>query len=424
MSKKRKIYWRKLDDQAKVFSLSFSKRDTSIFRLSTILKNKIEPNFLQKALELALEKYKAFKVKMQKGFFWYYLVENEKTPIVRKSNKSTYKKINTKSNNDYLFKVTYFDKKINIDYFHTLTDGNSGKEFFKEIIYKYLELKYPNAIKADFDDNKIFEDCENSYTKNYQKNSKKSDVSPKAYQIKGEELEPGKIGINHFSIKLNELKKYAETKKSSISMLLVAMISYALYESNYKKNSGKKPINVCVPINLKKYFSSETLSNFVSYMIVSLKVKKKKKHSFDDILEMVKSEFAKKLNKEKIVGTMSSNGRVINNFFIKIVPLPLKRFFVRLGSLEVKRHSTLTFSNLGESNIKSKYSKFIKKFSFELTPDWAEKLRCGVCTHNDNLVISFGSILKDNKIETKFKELLSENGIKFKLSNNGVNAVV
>lgn len=53
---KRKFYWRKLDDQAKVFSLANSKKYNPIFRLSVVLKEKIDVKILQIALEQALEK--------------------------------------------------------------------------------------------------------------------------------------------------------------------------------------------------------------------------------------------------------------------------------------------------------------------------------------------------------------------------------
>ena len=40
-------YKRRLDDQAKIFSLSFNKKDTSVFRLSITLNEKINPKTLQ-----------------------------------------------------------------------------------------------------------------------------------------------------------------------------------------------------------------------------------------------------------------------------------------------------------------------------------------------------------------------------------------
>ena len=104
--------WRQLDDQAKIYSLSRNDYDTSIFRLSVLLKDKINKKILETAVIKTLEQYKAYKVKMEGGFFWYYLDANDKNPIVTEENDHPFKKINTIENNNYLFKVTYFDKKI------------------------------------------------------------------------------------------------------------------------------------------------------------------------------------------------------------------------------------------------------------------------------------------------------------------------
>ena len=72
---------RNLDDQAKIFSLSFNKKDTSIFRLTTTFKNKIDEKYLRQALDRTLKKYKEYKVKLNKDLFWYYLEENEKIVV-------------------------------------------------------------------------------------------------------------------------------------------------------------------------------------------------------------------------------------------------------------------------------------------------------------------------------------------------------
>lgn len=417
----KKIYKRKLDDQAKIFSLSCNKKDTSVFRLSTKLKQKIDKEILEIAVEETLEKYKDFKVKVKKGFFWYYLVENNNKPIIQERTDYNFKFIHYEDNNEYLFKISYDEKTINIDYFHILTDGNSGREFFNEIIYNYLKIKHPKSIKTpSITEEQLSLSSENSYTKNYQKILGKIYHPPKAYQVQGKELENGKIGINQFNIKLSELKNKAKEYGCSISEFLVSMIAYSLYETNYKNNNGKKPINICVPINLKKYFKSETISNFVSHMMISLKVKTHKKHSFSDIITMVKEEFTKKLNIQKISNTMTSNGKAINNFFINIIPLNIKKACVVLGSINVKKKFTMTLSNLGTSNIKETYNKYIKKCSFILPPDWAEKIRCGVCSYKDNLVVSFSSNIIEDSFENKFKELLNEYKISFKLESNGL----
>ena len=422
--KKRKTAWRKLDDQAKIYSLAHNINDTSIFRLSVILNDKINQPILEKAVELSLEKYKAYKVKMEGGFFWYYLDENKKKPTVTKEQDYPFQKINTSENNDYLFKVTYYDKKINLELFHTLTDGNNGSEFFKEIIYRYLELRYPKKLKSNVKTNeKVYTDSENSYIKNYKKDINKPYNPPKGYMLKGKELSPGIVGINHFSINLNQIKKLAKANNCTLSVLLVAMLTFAIYKGNYKESRDKKPLNVCIPIDLKNYFSSETISNFVSYMVVSLNLKKNHNYNFTDFIEKVKQEFDKKLKYDKIVETMSSNGKMVNSIFVRVVPLILKRIMVVLGTLEFKRHFSTTFSNIGIFEVEDQYKDYIKDYYFILSPDWSEKLRCGVVSYQDNLVMTFGTSLREPNIEKEFKKILDKYKIKYNIQGNGINPI-
>lgn len=241
--------------------------------------------------------------------------------------------------------------------------------------------------------------------------------------LQGEELEKGKIAINHFNIDLKEIKQCTKLNECSLSMYLVAMIAYSIYETNYKINEGKKPINICVPINFKKFIDTNTISNFFSYMVICLNPGKRKIYSFDDILTMVKREFKKKLKLERILGTISKDAGSTNNIFVRIVPLVIKRLAVRIGSLEVKRHFTSTFSNIGKIEVDDKYSRYIENFVLILAPDWAEKIKCGVCSYEENLVVTFATTLNNSLVEKKFKELLEQNNINFKIEGNGVNNV-
>lgn len=421
---KRNFYWRKLDDQAKVFSLASNSKYCSVFRLSVILKMKVEEEILQKALESTIEKYKVFKVKMRKGLFWYYLEENPKSPIITIEKDYPFRKINTKENNDYLFKVTYFENKINVEFFHALTDGNGGALFLKDLVYRYLEIKYSNELDSTYiNEEKILQESENAYKKNYKKHIKKDSSLQRAYKIQGELLPKGQVAINHFNINLDEFKKNSKSKGCTLSMYIVSMIAYSIYEENYRLYEGKKPLNLCIPINLKKYFPSETISNFFSYMMVNLNFRKHHAYSFDKIQEFVKKEFDKKLKLEKILETMSSDAGMTNNIFVRIVPLMIKKIAVRLGSLEVKRHFTMTISNIGPIQIDNKYSKYIEKFLVILSPDWAEGIKCGICSYENNLIVTFATLLKESNIEKRVSKLLLEDNIEFRVEGNGVNVI-
>ena len=130
-----KIVWRKLDNSAKLFPSISNRKFSTVFRISGILNEEIKPDVLEISVNEALEKFISFKVKLRKGLFWYYLEANQKMPIIEEENNYPCKYINPNTNNNYLFKVTYFKNKINLDVFHSLTDGNSATRFFKEITY-------------------------------------------------------------------------------------------------------------------------------------------------------------------------------------------------------------------------------------------------------------------------------------------------
>lgn len=418
--KESKLPWRRLDNSAKIFPMSTGKKYSTVFRLSVVLKEKVNPIVLEKAVNIALEQYKSFKVRMKAGLFWYYLEENQKMPIIEEERDYPCQYINPKTNNNYLFKVTYFENKINIDIFHSLTDGNNGNTFFKEIIYNYLELMYPEVFQDERNLRKIEYDIEDSYIKNYDKKAKSNASSKKAYILKGEKIKLGAVSVIHEIIDLESLKKESKKHEATITQYLTAVLIYSIYEENYKKANGKKPIKVCIPVNLKKYFPSKTMSNFFSYITLEANMKKNNMDTFENILEFVKRDFKKRLTEEEIIKTMSGNVKLGNNPFIKMIPLALKNIIVRLSYIEIRKYTTTTFSNIGRVGIMGKYKDYIDYFLVLIAPESVEKIKCSSCTFENKMVFTFTSILDDNKIQKRFYEFLKEKRIKVDIESNGV----
>lgn len=475
------LKWRKLDNSAKIFPLSAGRKYSTVFRLSAVMKEKVDYQILEKAVNKTLEKYSSFKVKMKYGFFWYYLEENTKSPIIEEEKDYPCKYIDPSKNNDYLFKVTYFDTKINIDIFHVLTDGGSGVVFFREIIYTYLELLHPTVFNSNERlARKIDYNTEDSYLKNYEKNLKGNSSSKKAYVLKGKKIKLGAISAIHEIINMSELKAECDRYGATVTQYLTAVLIYSIYEANYKKylekkkvnnkngerNTNnlaidkkekffKKPIKVCIPVNLKKYFPSKTMSNFFSYITLEADMKDlvtkaksnqeglkqeitKPKDSneeqendinqkmlvdeqlFTTIIDFVKNDFKQKLTEEEIIKTMSANVKLGTNLFIKAIPLELKKVLVRLSYLEIRKYTTITFSNIGRIGIIGKYKDYIDEFLMLIAPEPVEKIKCSGCTFENKMSFTFTSILNDNSIEKTFYHFLLNRGISVKIESNGV----
>ena len=424
-NKKEKLYWRRLDNSAKIFPISAGKKYSTVFRLSAVLKEEIKPKILKAAVNKALKQYEYFRVKLKNGFFWNYLEYNPKEIMIEEEKEYPCKYIEPKENNSYLFKVTYFDKKINIDIFHSLTDGNSGVMFFREIIYNYIELTHKEEFQEELRIKRKFDlSTEDSYIKNYNKKAKGNNSSRKAYKLGGRKIKLGAISAIHEIIDLDQLKQEAKKHEATITQYLTAVLIYAIYQANYLKYKGKKPIKVCIPVNLKKYFPSNTISNFFSYITVEAEMKKNNLDTFHKILDFVKKDFTKRLTPEEIQKTMSGNVKLGTNPFIKLIPLVVKKPIVRLSYLEIRKYTTTTFSNIGRIGIIGKYQKYIEDFLMLIAPEPVEKIKCSACSFENHIVFTFTSILDDCAIEKEFYEFLKEKNINVKIESNGVLDVI
>ena len=292
--------WRKLDNSAQIFPIISNKKFSSVFRISTVLNEKVSADILKKALKIVLNNFECFKVRLKKGFFWYYLDNNNEEPIVEKENNYPCKYINKYTNNGYLFKVTYFENKINLDVFHSLTDGNYAVKFLKEIVYTYLEISHPNDLKDNIRiQRKVEYTVEDSYIENYNKKLNGKPNTKRAFILKGRNLPFEAISVVHGIIDLKKLKEIVKEKNVTITQYFTALLIYSIYEANYKKYKGTKPIKICIPVDLRKYFNSKTISNFFSYITVEKKMDKN--DSFENILKFVKEDFIKKFTEEEII---------------------------------------------------------------------------------------------------------------------------
>ena len=173
---------------------------SNVYRISVTLTELVDAVLLQQALDIVLPKFDGFNLRLRQGVFWYYFEENGKpAPKVREEAAFPCRYIYPNRNNSYLFRVTYYKYRINLEVFHVLTDGMGGINFLKELTYQYLRLVHPElkGDKGDLLASTTSLNREDSFLKNYRKSSEKRYQTKKAYLVKGERLSPGEFGIMH-----------------------------------------------------------------------------------------------------------------------------------------------------------------------------------------------------------------------------------
>ena len=59
---------------------------TNVYRVAVILKEEIQQELLQQALDMVLPKFSVFNCRLRQGMFWYYFEENgKKSPTVHEN---------------------------------------------------------------------------------------------------------------------------------------------------------------------------------------------------------------------------------------------------------------------------------------------------------------------------------------------------
>ena len=138
MVENRKTKWRRLDNAAKIFPAVSDRRDERVFRFACELKEEVNPEFLQEALDEAMKMFPMFLVVIRKGFFWNYLDGIKKRFRVYKDNRLPCSYINVSNFGKQAFKALYYQNRISVEYFHVLTE-----------LYSNLSRKISSTIPTE-----------------------------------------------------------------------------------------------------------------------------------------------------------------------------------------------------------------------------------------------------------------------------------
>ena len=419
----RQIRWDKLDNTALIFPVIAGEGMTNTYRMSVELNEDIQPEVLQEALSLVLPKFNVFNVRLRKGFFWYYFEENNKpAPKVTEEELFPCRYIQPNKNNSYLFSVSYYKRRINLEVFHVLTDGMGAINFLREMTYQYLRLAHPE-LKDKVEDrlsDVTSLNLEDSFEKNYKKNTKKKDYTKgKAYLIKQTKLEKGEFGVMHGLINIPELKAITKKHGVSINEYLVAVFTWAVYVQCLHKEPSKLPIRIAIPVNLRPFFDSNTTKNFFA-IVPDEFYPTEEEYTFEQVLEIIQKSLRSQIQKDNLEERFSISVSNRNNKFLRIVPLSLKKLVMRTVYNQSALAHTSTITNVGAVQLEPVYEPYVKMFRVFISMSKGQSLKGTINSYKDTLVFSFSSIFSDTSIQKEFFRKIAEDGISVQIETNGV----
>ena len=415
MFEQKRAYWRSLDNAAKLFSAASSPKDTRVFRFYCELKEEVKEEILQEALNQTIQKYPVFLSVMRKGLFWHYLEKSELRPVVREEYKEPCSSLYVRDKKTLLFEVTYYEKRINFEVFHALTDGTGATEFLRELVKNYLYLIHEEDLEPVELSNQyltVKDQEDDSFSRYYDPDfPRKKKKKIRAVQIKKGGKGYEELQINEASMSVKELLGIAREKKVSMSVLLTAAFICAIHEE-MSRMQDKKPVILMVPVNLRKIFPSDSMLNFFGYIEPGYQFGGGK-DSFEDVLEAVKLYFQENLSKEHMAGRMNELIAIEKHKILKWAPLELKNRCIRAGAKMAEQEVTAVLSNMSVVKMPEDYAQYIEKFGVYTSTNRTELC---ICSFQDTLSLGFTSRYDSTNIQRNFYRILKELGASVKVA--------
>ena len=398
--------WRKLDNAALAFPLVSGKNDTRVFRFYCQLKEKVDGEILQSALDQTMEKYPLFQAVLRKGLFWFYLEHRDIRAVVKQETEPPCSRLYIPDKKSLLFQVTYDKDRINFEVFHALTDGTGAMHFLQELVQNYLILAHPqddlprieNAEEVTHGD-KEEDSFSQYYSSDMPKNKEKKET---AVKLKGEKLVHSDMNITEVVFSVKDIHQKARSYGASITVLLTAMMLCSIREE-IPKNQQKRPVTLMIPVNLRNYFPSQSMTNFFGWIEVGYTFSETT--TFEEVVSDVKRQFEQELVKDKIAMHMNGYVRIEKNPFVRAVPLEIKKYFLMIGANLGSRSITAVYSNIGIIRLPEEYKEYIQHFGIFASPN---SLQICSCSYGDEMVVGFTSKILDDSIQRNFQRMLGE----------------
>lgn len=414
--------WFRLDNAALIFPPISNKNCPNTFCLSATLDEKIDKEILKKSLGEVLKTEDTFRVRLKKGIFWHYLEENLNIPIVEEESERLMEYIDLKRGDGYLFKVTYYENRINVTFYHALTDGTGGLYFLKQIVYRYLvnsghKIRTDGLIKSVEMPTTNADSADTFLTVKNETKEKKIGEN-RAFKPKGTPFKRFGTGIIFGECSIDEVKTLSKEHGTTITGYLSAVYLFSIYKAYIEnKNVRNKTVAVSIPINIRKRHPSETKRNFT--LVVRIAYNFKNGANFEDVLKSASKQLKEKLTTPQIDAQIEFNVGAEKNFLIKILPRALKTLILKIAfNIRGTRQETTDLSNLGDIELPKSMQEHVKNIRFILHSSKTMQKNLAMTGYNGKLYFAFSRRHIETDCEKTFFRMLAEKGVNCTVSSN------
>ena len=416
--------WYKLDNAGVLYNAIQKEKYSAIYRFSAVMTEPVDPAALQRAVDRTVPRFPTFRVHMKRGYFWNYLEFHDAPgPFVKEDMSNPCQPVRFKEDDGWLIRFFYYEHRISLEVFHAVSDGAGTLTFFKTLLAVYLrELGHdiPNTGGVlNVDEPPRPEELEDAYARYAGKKVLRSGREKSAYQNTGTAEPFYTLNVTIGFIPVDQLKEKAKSYGASITEYLTAVFLKVVADKQHRENPRhEKPVAVAIPINLRSWFPSETVRNFILTVRPSIDPSLGE-YTFSEIVSQVHHYLRLNINRQRLRAVFTGNVRYQSNKLITMIPSVFKNPGVSFAykSTGVRPYSG-TYTNPGAFQVPDQMVPHIRRMEIILGQATKPRVHCASMSYQNTMSIAFAGTLQETDTEREFFRFLVKEGLPVKVESN------
>lgn len=420
-----KLRWMALDNAAKIFPAARRRNWSNVFRVSATLTEEVDIACLQDALDHVVKRFPSIAVCVKPGFFWYYIEQVPNAPKIMEEKPYPLSRMPFDDIRKCAIRVLVHKKRVAVEFFHAVTDGNGGLLFTKTLIAEYIHRKYGVCVpygSGIFDPNEPpkKEEQEDSFQK-YAGSYKGSRSGPRSYRIIRKREVDGYRTNTTFILNAQDIHNRAKELGVTVTTYLAAALVMAAMRIQKKsvRNPRKHlPVHITIPVNLRKMFPSESVRNFILYANPGIDPRLGE-YTFPEICELLQHQLKLMITPKNMAALMAKNVGDEKPLILRATPRVLKdavmkAIFDAVGEVS----ACFCFSNLGIVDVPEEYARFVERMDFVIGVQAQSPYNIGCLTYGDKVYINLIRNIEDPILEQALYTVLKELGVHPRAESN------
>lgn len=439
--------WARLDNASNIFLAARTEADPKVFRLSAELDREVDPERLQRALDVTFDDYPLYHAVLRRGLFWYYLQDSDLRPVVTRDELYTCAPLYVPDRRTLLFRVVHHGRRVALEVFHALSDGTGALWFLTDLLTNYFRDPGARPVTPDpaTPRHGLTRD---SFADHFRRRRRPSHANfGNAAATPALAVDPGRLGVEgvtapvpptrlprgrvlrvrgtrtpdnrprvvELSAPADEVLKLARAEKVTLTSFLIALFLDSVHRS-HGDAADARTITASVPVNLRQFFPSTSARNFFATIRVG--------HTYDGdgddlgaVSRDIDAQMRRRITPERLERKLRRLIRLERLPVLRILPRIVKDAVLAVVNRGNNRSLSVAISNLGVVRLPEPARHGVRRMFLQVS---AVRPQFGAMSHDGVLTVSFTSPFVEVDHVRQFARSLTGHGVPVRIAASQV----